>query len=75
MRDIVDPPSSMYRLTVDGLISHARDDGEVWVFDDGGPIACMVLTPGPEAMYVGKVAIAARYRGQGLARRLIDKAQ
>lgn len=74
MHDVVDPPSSMHRLTTEGLIAHARDVGEVWVFDEDGPRACMVLTPKADALYLGKVAIAPAYRRRGLARMLVDKA-
>jgi ribosomal protein S18 acetylase RimI-like enzyme len=38
-------------------------------------VACVFLTPQPGALYVGKLAVAASHRGQGLARRLIDLAE
>lgn len=70
MDGVVDPPSSMHRLTVEAL---ARGDGEVWVIGSP-PIACVVMTQKPEVLYVGKLAVAAARRGEGLAKVLLDRA-
>jgi ribosomal protein S18 acetylase RimI-like enzyme len=76
MEGRIDPPSSLRDLTPEVLSAQAQA-GEVWVIDgaDGGIAACIVLTPKPHALYLGKLAVAAAYRGQGLARRLIDHAE
>ena len=74
MNDRIDPPSSAARLTEADLTEAART-GEVWVMHDAGTvIACMVLTPGPDHLYLGKLAVDAGFRGQGLARLLTDLA-
>ncbi|MGB3313058.1 MAG: GNAT family N-acetyltransferase, partial [Albidovulum sp.] len=71
---VIDPPSSLHRLTAEGIARQARE-GEVWVLDDlGRMIACLFLTPAPEHLYVGKLAVADEFRGQGLARQLVDHA-
>ncbi len=68
----IDPPSSMLALTADSMAEQARA-GEIWVI--GTPVvACVFLTRRPEVLYVGKMAVAATHRGQGLARRLIEMA-
>lgn len=68
----IDPPSSMHRLTTEDLARQAAE-GEVWVL--GTPaIACMVLTPKADCLYLGKLAVAAAHRGQGLARVMVDLA-
>ncbi|THD85307.1 GNAT family N-acetyltransferase [Aliigemmobacter aestuarii] len=72
----VDPPSSIHRTT-EADLSQMADEGEVWVIDApqvSGPVACMVLTPRPDCLYIGKVAVADAWRGTGLSRRLIDLA-
>ena len=72
----IDPPSSLRDLTPEVLTVQAQT-GEIWIIDgaDGGIAACIVLTPKPGALYLGKLAVAGAYRGQGLARRLIDHAE
>ena len=72
MDGLIDPPSSLHRLTADGIARQARD-GEVWVLDDiGRIIACLFLTPAPDHLYIGKLAVADEFRGQGIARQLVD---
>ncbi|MEO0773135.1 MAG: GNAT family N-acetyltransferase [Pseudomonadota bacterium] len=69
----IDPPSSMHSLTVEAIAEQCRD-GEVWTLDD--PIAaCIFLTPKPEALYVGKLAVDEPMRGRGMARLLIRHAE
>ena len=69
----IDPPSSMHRLTVEAL-ARASTEGEVWAIGDP-PVACMVLTPRPGRLYLGKMAVAEASRGRGLARRLVALAE
>lgn len=69
----IDPPSSMHRLTADSIARQA-ETGEVWAI--GTPlIACIFLTPKPDALYLGKLAVAAGQRGKGHARTLITLAE
>ncbi len=68
----IDPPSSMHRLTLEDVAEQCRT-GEVWSIGTP-PCACMFLTPRPPAVYLGKIAVAAAYRGRGYARELIDAA-
>lgn len=70
MDGVIDPPSSMHRLTRESLVS----SGEVWATGNP-PLACAVFTPKPHALYVGKLATAPAARGQGHARALLDAAE
>lgn len=72
MEGRIDPPSSLRELTPEALTRQANT-GEIWIM--GTPVACMFLTPKPGALYVGKLAVAASHRGQGLARQLLDRAE
>lgn len=69
----IDPPSSMHSLTAEAIASQSRT-GEIWAL--GRPvIACVFLTQKPDALYIGKLAVAASHRGKGHARALIDLAE
>lgn len=71
----INPPSSMHKMTVE-MIAHHADENEIWVIEDGViPIACIFLTPKEHTLYVGKLAVSTDYRGKGLARILIAKAE
>lgn len=70
----IEPPSSMHRLTLGSIRLHAAEQ-EIWVAASGQTLAgCVFFTRKPNSLYVGKLAIAAPFRKQGLARRMIDKA-
>lgn len=71
MEGRIDPPSSLGRMDVDAL-AQAAATAEVWVIEgDDGPLACVILTPQADTLYLGKLAVAHVARGKGLARRLI----
>ena len=72
MEDRIAPPSSMHRLSVPTIAKQCQF-GEVWCI--GAPLtACVFLTPKPDCLYLGKLAVASEVRGQGLARILVDHA-
>ena len=72
MDGVIDPPSSMHLLTVEGIAQQA-ETGEVWAIGVP-PVACMFLTPKGDWLYLGKLAVAADQRGQGWARGLVNRA-
>lgn len=70
----IDPPSSATRLTTTDLSALAAK-GEVWVIEDlGAIIACAILTPRPDHLYLGKLATDPGFRRQGIARHLVKHA-
>nr|WP_284166028.1 GNAT family N-acetyltransferase [Frigidibacter sp. SD6-1] len=70
----IDPPSSVHRLTADAMALRAATE-EIWVLEDlGQPVASIILTPKADHLYLGKLAVAQDYRGQGLARQLVRHA-
>ncbi|MCX7557950.1 GNAT family N-acetyltransferase [Sulfitobacter sp. F26204] len=72
MEGVIDPPSSMTRLTP-GTIAEQASIGEVWSLGMP-PAACIFLTPKDDLLWLGKIAVAPRLRGQGLARRMVEHA-
>ena len=73
MDGVIDPPSSMHHLTVEDL-EQAAVEGVALVIGDP-PVACALCKPLGEALYVGKIAVDADQRGQGLARALLAEAE
>jgi GNAT superfamily N-acetyltransferase len=73
MQGRIDPPSSLGDLTPAAL-TRQTETGEIWIIGTP-PVACVFLTPKPGALYVGKLAVAASHRGQGLARQLLALAE
>ena len=72
MDGVIDPPSSMHRLTL-AEIERQAETGEIWVIG-APPVACVFFTTRADALYIGKLAVAEPHRGQGHARALIDMA-
>lgn len=72
MEGRIDPPSSLGRMGPAEL-AHEAARAELWVLGDP-PRACVILTPRPDTLYLGKLAVAAGSRGRGLARALVDHA-
>ncbi len=69
MEGVIDPPSSMQRLTAAAIAAQAAE-GEVWALGHP-PVACVFLTRKGDALYLGKLAVSSGHRGQGLARALV----
>lgn len=75
METRIDPPSSLHRMTPKSLAIDAAT-AEVWSLTEGDTLlACMILTPKPDHLYLGKLATAPDHRGRGLARRMITHAE
>lgn len=76
MDGVINPPSSVHRLTAEMLADHS---GEIWLLEHQQTlIGTTMLTPKrnqrQRRLYVGKIAIAPEYRDRGLARLLLDHA-
>jgi predicted N-acetyltransferase YhbS len=72
MDGVIDPPSSLHAMTAETLRAQA-ESAEFWVIDPG-PLACVILTPQPDTLYLGKLAVTASHQGKGLARQLVSLA-
>ncbi|MEO6299224.1 MAG: GNAT family N-acetyltransferase [Paracoccaceae bacterium] len=69
----IDPPSSLHRLTAEGIAQQA-EDGEVWVI--GVPaVACMFLTLKLGRLYLGKLAVEPELQARGYAKALVNLAE
>lgn len=72
MEGRIEPASSVTSLTVDKLSDQARE-GELWVIGER-PVACVLLTPQADHLYLSRMATDRRQRGKGLMRALVDLA-
>jgi ribosomal protein S18 acetylase RimI-like enzyme len=73
MEGRIDPPSSLHRLTTEGIAEQART-GEVWVIGD--PVAaCVFLTVKPGRLYLGKLAVEPAQQGRGYGKALVRLAE
>ncbi|WP_417513510.1 GNAT family N-acetyltransferase [Minwuia sp.] len=75
MADRIDPPSSMNRLDLDGLRAKAGREIALIAWQGDEIVGCAFLDPRPDCLYVGKVAVTAQARGQGLARQFFEQAE
>jgi GNAT superfamily N-acetyltransferase len=71
MEGRIDPPSSIYTATAQDL---AKAAGEVWVIGNP-PRACMVLTPKPHALNLGRLSVDPQWRRKGYGHILISHAE
>lgn len=62
----IDPPSSLHRLTVEGLADKAKDETLVLAHQDDGLVGCMFCRSETPWLYVGKVAVEQHLQGQGI---------
>jgi GNAT superfamily N-acetyltransferase len=73
MEGRIDPPSSLHRMTVEGIARQAIE-GEVWVI--GAPVvACVFLTAKDRSLYIGKLAVEPGAQRQGHASALMALAE
>ncbi|WP_395543128.1 GNAT family N-acetyltransferase [Neotabrizicola sp. sgz301269] len=73
MDGVVDPPSSLTRLT-EAEIAGQAERGEVWAIGLP-PVACVFFTYKADALYIGKLAVSAQHRRKGLASALMAVAE
>jgi predicted N-acetyltransferase YhbS len=66
-----DPPSSALRETGETVAAKLAAGGGAGGFGREGLIGVLLWTPEPDALYLGRLAVAPAWRGRGLARTLI----
>ena len=70
----IDPPSSLHRLTVEGLCEKAQDETLFLALLDEQIVGCLFCRLQGEWLYVGKVAVEEELQGRGVGRNLFDRA-
>ena len=71
----IDPPSSLQEMGVAELRSKAQKESLIIASDDAGLVGCAFVAVKPDCVYVGKLAVAERVRGRGVARKIMGLAE
>ena len=71
----IDPPSSLLGMGPDVLAEKAKAEELVLAMDGERIAGCIFVRAMADKAYVGKLAVDPEYRGQAIARRLMDAAE
>lgn len=71
----IDPPSSFTRMTPESLREKANEEILIVVLSAGDLVACGYLRETAETIYLGKLAVRAGYRRQGILRAIMKLAE
>ena len=74
MVGVIDPPSSLQALDAAALRAKAARETLILAREGARLAGCGFVELRPDCAYLGKLAVAAPWRGQGLGRRLVEAA-
>lgn len=72
MDELVDPPSSLHKMTADSLRKKADNETLLLVFDAESLIACAFFDIRKDVIYVSKIAVAPSHRGRRIAHKIFN---
>lgn len=75
MDGVIDPPSSIHRLTPAALAEKAAKETALVAFCRGALAGCVFLTDKGDELYIGKLAVEPSMQGIGVGRALIAAAE
>ena len=79
MANRIDPPSSLLRMSAADLEQKSRDETLLLAMDGERIVGCAFVrleaANNPSRAYIGKMAVGADHRGQGIARRFVEMAE
>lgn len=81
MASRIDPPSSLLGMNVQQLQNKAHDESLILAYQDQRLVGCAFASlvvnglDGADCVYVGKLAVDAAVRGQGIARKIMQTAE
>ena len=71
----VNPPTSMHRLSIDGLKAKADEETLILAKDGERILGCLFAKPEIDHLYVGKLAVANAAQGKGVGKHLLSFAE
>ena len=75
MDEVIDPPSSLHKMTTGGLRDKANKQCLLVVYDVENLIGCAFFDTRQDVIYVGKVAVGHSHQGRGIAKKIFDIAE
>ncbi|HWT63254.1 MAG TPA: GNAT family N-acetyltransferase [Ochrobactrum sp.] len=75
MDGVIDPPSSAQKLTAVNLREKAKDEAGFAAIIDDELAGCVFIKEKDDRFYLGKLAVAPAFEGQGIGRKLVEKAE
>lgn len=75
MDGVIDPPSSVHRLSAADLADKSRHETALAAFVDGVLAGCAFVLERVDDCYVGKIAVDPALQGLGIGRRLLAAAE
>ena len=75
MDERIDPPSSMHKLTPEGLHDKAGNEWLILALQGTALVGCLFARPEYGAVYIGKIAVRSEARGNGTGAKLLGRAQ
>ena len=75
MASRIDPPSSLRQMGIAELRAKAEIESLIVACNEAGLVGCAFAALKRDCVYVGKLAVAERARGRGIARRIVGFAE
>ncbi|MBA8837054.1 GNAT family N-acetyltransferase [Ochrobactrum sp. RH2CCR150] len=75
MDGVIDPPSSAHLLTAEGLKQKAGEEIGFAALIGVELVGCVFIKERSDSFYLGKLAVASAFEGQGIARVLMQRAE
>jgi predicted N-acetyltransferase YhbS len=71
MDGVVDPPSSVHRLTAEALRGKAEEETGFLATSEGRIVGCVFVVEREHDCYIGKLAVGLEVQGQGIGKKLV----
>lgn len=72
MDGVIDPPSSAHLLNAENLKQKAGQETVFLAMKDDRIVGCVFAAERPDDFYVGKLAVASGFQGQGIGKQLMQ---
>ncbi|MER8763116.1 GNAT family N-acetyltransferase [Mesorhizobium sp. M0701] len=72
MDEVIDPPSSAHRLTVENLRARALEETAFLALKGNEIVGCVFVLKRADDLYIGKLAVEPTLQGQGVGKQLMQ---